>query len=255
MSGARTARLRDGIDGAFHGTSRYLQSVVIALVLAPVLPDAAVDATGAEGWASVGVRSASVLVVLAVSAAAFLVQNWRYRKQARLTPAHMGRVDQRDTLVLPVSLRPVPVYRRERERTGAVFEVGDLLVGAVRPKRVVLVCSDAVDRAPVDEAATAMTTDGLEVEIFDVTNANDVETVLADLEHRIRGYRERGNPWDGATLSIDVTGGTVPISIALLRVAALAGAHCVYVAKEQRGRDIVPGSQHPRQFDPRLLVT
>jgi hypothetical protein len=152
-------------------------------------------------------------------------------------------------------MSPRPAYRREARRTGDVWEVAELLVEAVRPALVVLVCSDAVDSADIDTTRTEMAADGLrEVEVFRVGNGNDAEAVLADLDRRIADYCAAGNRWDGADLAVDVTGGTVPISLALLRVAALAGAVCVYVAKEQRGREIVAGTQRARQFDPRTFA-
>jgi len=256
MSSPYGGQLRDAIRGAIRGSSRYLQSVVIALVLAPVLPDIAVDATRAHGWTAALTRTLAVVAVLALSAAAFLVQNWRYRRRARLTPPQLTGIDQRHTLILPMSLSgPVPLYRRHADRTGEIYGVGELLVQAVNPTRVILIRSDAVDPAMADAVVTALNDDGIETETFNISNANDVKTISDDLRRCIDDYRTRGNPWDGSTLSVDVTGGTVPMSLALLRVAALAAAPCVYVTKQQRGRDIVPRSQRAYQFDPRLLTT
>jgi hypothetical protein len=100
-------------------------------VFAPVLPDVAVDATGAEGWASAVARGAAVAAVLALCAGAYALQTWRYRRLARLAPPPITGVDRRATLVLPMS--PRPAYRREARRTGDIWEVAELLMEAVRP--------------------------------------------------------------------------------------------------------------------------
>jgi hypothetical protein len=257
MPTSRLHQLRDSARAAARGSSRYLQSVVIALVLAPVLPDMAIDVTHTHGWAAALTRLLAVLAVVLLSAIAFLVQNLRYRRRARLTPPVFLGIDHRHTLILPMGLGggPVPLYRRRADRTGDIHGVGELLVEAVQPTRVILVRSEAVDPAAAETILTALTQDGYETDVFRITNANDVTTVAEDLRRAIDTYRAQGNTWDGNALSIDVTGGTVPMSLALLRVAAQAAAPCVYITKQQRGRDIVAGSQQPRQFDPRLLTT
>lgn len=71
---------------SYRGSLAYLQSALVALLLAPVLPDILVDLTGVEGAATAGVRVGGVALVTVACVAVFAVQNRRHRRDLVLQP-------------------------------------------------------------------------------------------------------------------------------------------------------------------------
>ncbi|MGH3940488.1 MAG: hypothetical protein ACRDTG_17990, partial [Pseudonocardiaceae bacterium] len=219
------ASSRRWFRGTLSGISRHLGTAGAAVLLAPVLPAIAVDAFGAEGGAAVFARLSAVGALEIVCYGIYLVETWQYRKHLKTVKARSVEAQQRDTLVLPLS-RGTQV-RPRGSRDGAPT-LGEILLHRTQPRRVVLVS------APGGEAAewlritrTALDEDGLDTTAFTMRSPDSVEWLVEDLAQYIEDERENGQPWDGGNTVFDLTGGTVAMSLAMLRTAAAVGAECL----------------------------
>jgi len=239
--------------GTLSGISRHLGTVGAAVLLAPVLPDIAVEAFGAEGGAAVLARTGALGALVIVCYGIYLFESWRYSKHLKTVMARSIEAQQRDTLVLPLS-RGTQI-RPQGSRDGAPT-LGEILLRRVQPRRVVLVSapgSEAEEWLRVTKAALGE--DGLDTTTFTMHSRDSVEWLVEDLSRHIDTERKNGRPWDGSSTVFDLTGGTLPMSLAMLRTAAAVGAECLYITVDYGPDGPIPGTQQARQIDPKSFMS
>ena len=238
--------------GVLRGLSRHLGSVFTAVLAAPVLPDVAVDLLGVEGAAAALTRVGAVGVVAAASLAVFWAESRMYRKRIRAASARSSQVRQRDTLVLAMS---GSTQLRQPGDQGGRPTVGEILLDTVRPRRVVLVSAPGAQSEQwLRTTREVLDHQGIESATFAMRSPDSVEWLLEDLGREIERDRAHGAAWDGSSTLFDLTGGTVPMSLAMLRTAATIGADCVYISSVHDRAGPRPGTQEPRQIDPKILI-
>lgn len=238
--------------GTWSGISRHLGTAGAAVLLAPVLPDIAVETFGVEGGAAAIARVSALGALVIACYGIYRVESWRYRKHLKTVVTRSIKAQQRDTLVLPLSKGTQ--IRSQGGRTGAPT-LGEILVRQVQPRRVVLVS------APGGEAEewlrvtrTALAKDGIDTTTFTMRSRNSVEWLVEDLTQHIDDERANGQSWDGSSIVFDLTGGTLPMSLAMLRTAAAVGAECLYITVEYGPDGPIPGTQKDRQIDPKAFM-
>lgn len=233
------------------GANQYLGTVVVGVMLAPVLPDVAVELLGEADprWLNPLLRLCALGFVLVLCVGVYQLQlSWTRWRVGRSGLVLMG-VEQRDVLVLPVGL---PTRYRSRDTRTGVMSVAEWLVDSSRPQLVIAVGSPQVaDRMAVMGAQLAA--DGVDFESVVLRDAYDPEIAVPDAERLVVGVMAAGGLLDRPCY-VDTTGGTVPMSIAMLRVGALLGARCTYVSSTYDGREVVPGSQRGRAFKVSALL-
>lgn len=175
---------------------------------------------------------------------------WAQRRlaQRRSRAAVLTGIGTCEVLVLPVGLRCV--YRLERERVGA-RSIPEWLVDTCRPEAVVIVSSPQVGdvEAKLGRGLTAAGIAYACVELPDVVDAKDA---IPEAERRVPDAVAKLDV-AGRRTYVDTTGGNVIMSLAMLRVGAVLGAECTYLASEYRAGEPVPGTQVGRAFDPAAL--
>ncbi|SDH47931.1 hypothetical protein [Pseudonocardia oroxyli] len=231
------------------GASAYLGSVFVGVLFAPVLPDVAVDLFGNDDWRDPLLRLAAVVLVLIACVALYRFQIVRAARRAARIGLALEGLEQREVLVIPVGHRSG--YTARAVRTGQRTST-EWLVDSCRPAVLVAVGTPQVTvmRAALREGLEA---DGVAVEWVELSDGGDPEVAVAEAQSLVVGLLERRG-WRDRPSYVDTTGGTVAMSFAMLRVGALLATTCVYVASEIRNREVVPGSQRARAFDPILLT-
>lgn len=247
MSGWRGAARR-----LFSGANQYLGTVVIGVLFAPVLPDVAVELFGGsdQRWVDPLLRLAALGLVFALCVGVYQLQlSWTQWRVGRSGLVLVG-VEQRDVLVLPVGLPTT--YRSRGSRMGEI-SVAEWLVDSARPQLVI-----AVGSPQVAERMTGMgeqlNADGVAFESIVLRDVYDPEIAVPDAERLVIGLMTANGVLDRSCY-VDTTSGTVPMSIAMLRVGSLLGAQCTYISSTYCGREVVPGSQRGRAFDVSGLLT
>jgi CRISPR-associated protein (Cas_Cas02710) len=240
----------------YRGSVVYLQSALVALVLAPVVPDILVDLTAVEGRSAAAVRLGGVLLVVAVCALVFVRQSRRYRRSLSMVSSLASNVRPHDTLIIALSLGMSTRYEQVGARVGRLPSITEILVDRLAPRTVILVRSQDVPDREWRTTRDSLQADGLQVATIMVHNSEKPEEILADVQRALSRGMGDGQAWDLSSVAVDVTGGTKLMSLAMLRLAAELDASCVYVTKRYaHGRaGIAPNSQVPYQFDPRQLV-
>lgn len=229
------------------GASRYLGSVIVAVLLAPVLPDVFVELFGGgeQAWVDPVLRLAALAVVLLGCVVVYWVQNRIARRRSAVVLSGIG---QRDVLVLPVGF--TSEYHRRGDRTGE-RSVSDWLVDTCRPGVVIAVVSPEV--APIaTRTRAALTADGVVCEVVELPDVADPTSAVPEAERLVSGL-VTSRALGGRPTYVDTTGGNVVMSLAMLRVASVLGVECTYVASRHDGKRIVPGSQVGHAFDPVAL--
>ncbi|MGH4014475.1 MAG: hypothetical protein ACRDSL_11250 [Pseudonocardiaceae bacterium] len=246
-------RRRSRFRGTLSGISRHLTTVGTAVLLAPVLPDLAVDASGAEGGAAVLARVSALGVLVIICYGIYLAESWRYRKHLNTVVPQSIEAQQRDTLVLPLSKGTQ--VRPQGTRDGNPTP-GEILLRRVQPRQVVLVTAPGSDAEEwLRITRTALDQDGLDTTTFTMRSPDSVEWLVEDLSQHIDQVRANGRPWDGTSTVFDLTGGTVAMSLAMLRTAAAVGAECLYITADYGPHGPIPGTQRVRQIDPRSFLS
>lgn len=246
-------RGRSRFRGTLSGISRHLTTVGTAVLLAPVLPDLAVDASGAAGGTAVLARVSALGVLVVACYGIYLAESWRYRRHLNTVVAQSVEAQQRDTLVLPLSkgTQVRPQGMRDGKPT-----LGEILLRRVQPRRVVLVTAPGSDAEEwLRITRTALHEDGLDTATFTMRSPDSVEWLVEDLSRHIGQERSDDRPWDGSSTVFDLTGGTVAMSLAMLRTAAVAGAECLYITVDYGPNGPIPGTQRVRQIDPRSFLS
>ncbi|MFD7656632.1 hypothetical protein ACFV4N_21895 [Actinosynnema sp. NPDC059797] len=232
---------------------RNLESVFVAVLLVPVMPDLFVDWFGQpdnparDGLLRLAAAAAVFVVAVLVGAA----RNAWTRHRAARSRAPFTPLPTADVLVLPISPRGTP-YTRAAARAGNP-EVPEYLCDHVRPTTVVAVLNPkTADRA--HKLETELAADGITLVTVHLDDVHDPTATVAGTDKIIQRLRDLGAPPD--RVLVDVTGGNVPLTLAMLRTAAVHGARCVYVAT-QPGPDGTPRphTQQGHTFDPATLTT
>lgn len=234
-------------DGLGAGATRYLGSAAVAVALAPVVPDIFVDLWGGEGGAPPWLlRAVAILLVIAACFTVYGVQRSSTRRRARRAGGVLAGIGRRDVLVVPVSYRSGYTRRGHRTAPNSVIE---WLVDTSRPTLVVLVPSpESADR--VVDLRVELLADGVaDVRVVELPDVGDPGATVPDAE-RLLVPLLLDDGRTGAQCYVDTTGGTVPMSLAMLRVGAAVGAECTYVVSEFKDDKPVPGSQRGVAFLP-----
>jgi hypothetical protein len=240
--------LGDRVFGARH----HLESVFVAVLLVPVVPDLFVDWMGnpAKPERNGLLRVAAVLSVFLVAIIVGAARNsWARRRGARSRRPFVT-LPAADVLVLPLSARPGPYLRRKR-RQGPP-EILEFLCDGISPKTVLCVVTSRT-AALVDDLTVELAADGIDLRVVSVDNAANPVTAIEECDGVLEQLRLLEVARDRVV--VDVTGGNVPLTLAMMRVSALVGARCVYVSSEvdSDGRR-VPYTQRGHAFEPRALT-
>ncbi|WP_298800704.1 hypothetical protein [Pseudonocardia sp. 73-21] len=246
-----TSRLRPARELA-EGATRYLNTLLIGVLLAPVAPDVAVDLFGATlpSWRNPLLRLLAVLAVFALCLSAYRWRLHAARRRARRRGYRLAGVESREVVVLPIGFRTR--YDARGRRTGSM-SVANWLLDAARPSVVIGVTNPQIPAQQVEQLRAELAVDGIAFETVCLSAVHDPEVAVRDAEEmlvgqlQLRGLAER-------SCYVDTTGGTVALSMAMLRVAALIGAQCTYVSSRFENNQPVPGTQVGHAFDPRTLL-
>lgn len=240
-------RARKWLTGTLVGASRYLESVFVAVLLAPVLPEIAVDVLGRvfPHWL---LRCAAVLTVLLLCMLVHYARRCYARRRQREAP--MPKMGHYKVLVQPMSPSYTYYSRDKRERDPAVPEV---TVDAARPRLVIAVVSREYQTDKQQQMRRGLAADDVEVEIVEISNVNEVDQAVREASQKVLALlRERKVKPE--QVCFDTTGGTVPMSFAMLRAAALYGSDCCYVSSKYIQGERQPYTQCARSFNPVELV-
>jgi hypothetical protein len=102
---------------------------------------------------------------------------------------------------------------------------------------------------------TALDEAGLDATTFSMHTPDSVEWLVEDLTRHIDEDRDNDRPWDAGSTVFDLTGGTVAMSLAMLRTAAAVGAECLYITVDYGPDGPIPGTQQVRQIDPKSFLS
>lgn len=218
--------LSRGVDLSV-GATRWLGTAGIAVLLAPVLPDLAVDIFGdptapaRDWWLRLLALAFLIALVLGLTAANL---RWTARRTRR-----RGRdpfADLRPAEVLAVSLslgkdNTLPYTRIDR-RAGPGPQIVEFLAAGTTPTTVVGVISPQVDQTTVDSLTAEFAADGIGFTPVRISEAYEPHAVIGES----RGIADTIARLDvpGSQILVDTTAGTIPMTLAMMRVAATLGA-------------------------------
>jgi hypothetical protein len=244
-------RTRKWLTGTLVGASQYLESVFIAVLLAPVLPEVAVDFFGGAlpYWRNSVLRCAAVLVVLLACGVVYQWRRWLVRR--RQAEAPMPEMGHYEVLVQPMS--PKYTYRLP-ERRESDRSVPEVTVDAARPELLVAIVTPEVEREGKNQnqLREGLRASRVELEIVRISNAKDVKKVVNETINKVLATLQQRQVKPDR-VCFDITGGTKPMSLAMLRAAALYGSDCCYVSSEVDRDGRLPHTQCARSFDPVTL--
>jgi CRISPR-associated protein (Cas_Cas02710) len=240
------------IGATYRGSVIYLQSALVALILAPVVPDMLIDLTGVHGRPTAAVRLAGVLLVVIICGLVFTIRSRQYRRTLHRASLAFSNVEPRDTLILVLSPGSASRYEHRDFRVGRLPSVAEILVEKIGPRSVVLLRSPEVDDIDWRTSRDALLAEDRHVTVIAVSNCERPEQFLDEIKNGLPA--DPSDSWNPSSAAVDVTAGTKLMSIAMLRLAADLNAVCVYVTSTRDGSGIKPGSQVPYQFEPRSLV-
>ena len=239
-----------GLRSLFAGTSRYMGSVAVGVLLAPVLPDIAVELFGdrfGTGWNPL-LRVGAMVVVVGICAGAYQAQLHLATRRARRGGYVLSDIEERDVLVLPVGY--TSGYSSVRRRTGAKT-IQEWLIDTCRPNVVILVGTAQV-AAQVAAIRAGLAEDPPACFVVELSDGTDPKKAVREAQNLVIALMEAESLL-GRSTYVDTTGGSVPMSIAMLRLGALLGTQCTYIASDFKDKQIVPGTQRGRAFLPAEL--
>jgi hypothetical protein len=85
-----------------------------------------------------------------------------------------------------------------------------------------------------------------------LSEVSDPKSTIPEVGRTVPAKLAELDPAD-RTVYVDITGGNVVMSLAMLRLGAVLGAECIYLASEYKNGEPVPGTQVGRAFDPAAL--
>ena len=232
------------------GASRYMGSLLVGVLFAPVLPDMAVDVLGSSSgaWWNALLRLGSLVFVLGVCVAVYAAQVASTARRARRAGLTLSGLGLRDVLVLPIGFTAGYSPTRDRPHPNTIQE---WLVDSCQPQHVVAVGTSDV-RARLDEIREGLREDGITVDEVVLTDPKNPDVAVREAQHLVVACLA-ARSLIGRSCYVDTTGGLVPMSIAMLRLGALLGVECTYVASEFADKKIVPGTQSAHAFYPAAL--
>lgn len=130
--------------------------------------------------------------------------------------------------------------------------VPEVNVDAATPRLVVAVATPQISAASVDDLKVCLAADDVDFDVVSISEPNDVKQVVPDVTQLVLA-KLREHRVDPGEVCFDTTGGNVPISLAMLRAAALYGSNCCYVSSRLNGDGRAPHTQLARSFDPTVL--
>jgi hypothetical protein len=234
---------------SLRGAGSYLQTAFVAVLLAPVLPDIAVDVFG--DWIP-----ASLLRILAVAvllSGCLALYSWRWHQERKWAAAAasedftLHKVEPGDVLIL--GWGPRSDFRPAAERPGDL-ELPEYLVRWTQPSTVILVSATAVP-SQIEKNLKAA---GIRrVHVVSLPDPYDPEPTLPEVANQVKGLLETNNLVN-KKINVDITSGTVIMSLAMLRLALLVNATVVYVWSQQENGKRIPHTQRSKAFDPRDVL-
>lgn len=184
--------------------------------------------------------------MIAVCVGVYVTRRWYAHR--REIGAPMPGLGHYAVLVQPLSPNRYGYRPRDTGRTGDLT-VPEVNVDTARPRLVVAVATPQILAASVDELKVSLAQDDVDCEVVSISEPNDVKQVVPNVTQQVLAkLRERNiEPGD---VCFDTTGGNVPMSLAMLRAAALYGSDCCYVSSQMNRDGRTPRTQWPRSFDP-----
>ncbi|MDN5751226.1 MAG: hypothetical protein L0H64_22430, partial [Pseudonocardia sp.] len=236
------------LRNAATGATPLLESAVVAVIFAPVLPDIAVDLFGGGAVPNWLLRVFAIIALVAGCFGLYRRRLGRARRRARDRGYRLADLEQRDVLVIPLGLNNN--YQRRSDRTGRV-PLACWLIDTIQPKIVIGVTNPGVTAAEVDRTRRELDADGVVFDDIRLPSGVDATVAVPAAQTQLRARLAQPDV-TGKRCYIDVTGGNVVLSIAMLQVAAALGNDCVYVASDfDEKRNLIEGSQTGKSFDPR----
>lgn len=236
------------LGGANVSIARYLRNVVFAVLFVPVLPDILVDAFGDDQsrWRNPGLRVLALLIIVAGLVSFDRVQR---RLAARRASASAGLHRMRHYPVVVVPMGPnQATYRKSSDRRGDPSST-EVIVDKATPSLVIAVTTAAVPDDVLDAVRNGLRADGIGFDCVTLDAPNDAEKAVPDgaakTIEKLRHHRV-----DPSDVCCDITGGTKPMSLAMLQAALLYGATCCYVSSEQARGERLPKTQTVAEFSP-----
>jgi len=235
------------LDAALSGAGRYLSSVLVAVLLAPVLPDIAVDVFGGgePRWRDPLLRGLAVIAVCVACVGVYRYRRWRLVRSAS---ASVRSLPACDVLVLPMSASST---FRVPQRQAGDYSVPEYLVNNTTPSVVVAVATRETSQRLAGLTAALSECD-ITVHSVTIDDPQDPRATVRDIPARVGELIEEFG-LAGQRICVDVTGGTGAMSLGMLRLAALRAAECVYVSSDFDGTGRVPRTQRGHSFDPTQL--
>jgi len=237
--------------GTLASANRYLKSVFVAVLLAPVLPDIFVEFFGGSSpqWRNPALRATAIIVVVLICISVYQAQRWNARRREKDAP--MPEMGPYPVLVQPLSPNRYGYRPRDHGRTGD-RTVPEVNVDAAAPRLVIAVASPQITHESRSELRTGLAADDVKLDVVDISEPDDVKKVVPDVTQKVLA-KLREHQIDPGDVCFDTTGGNVPISLAMLRAAAVYGSDCCYVSSRLDRDGRAPYSQLARSFDPVAL--
>jgi len=244
-------RLRHWLGNTTFSAARYLRNVVFAVLLVPVLPDIAVDAFGDDEprWWKPLLRILALSAIVVVLVMFNWFQLWMARRRAVSVVLH--RMRAYGVVVLPMSPRR-STFRPATDQTGDPSPP-EVIIGQARPTLVVGVATKAVSADQIDSVRAGLHVEGIELEIVRLADPDDAEVTVPEATKVVLDLLQRRNV-NPSDVCFDTTGGTVPMSLAMLHAAARYGSDCCYVSSGSRDGVRLPNTQKVSSFDPAALA-
>lgn len=232
--------------------TQYLGSVFVAVLLAPVLPDIMVELFGTDSlsWRNSVLRAGAVALVIMTCVGVDQFRRWRARRSEVRAP--MPELRHYPVLVQPLSLNRYEYRPRASERPGDLT-TPEVNVDAAKPTLVVAVATPQISLERLEALRTGLKEDGIEFAHVSISDPDDARKVVPEMTQRVLALL-REHKIEASNVCFDTTGGNVPMSLAMLRAAALYGSECCCVSSQQDQYGRAPRSQVSRSFEPSSLL-
>lgn len=245
-------RLRRWLGGTGFSVARYLRNVVFAVMLVPVLPNIAVDVFGDDHsrWLNPTLRVAALVVIVASLLLFNQVQLWLVRRREAANPVR-DRMGRYDVIVVPMSPK-VSVYRPQADRRGD-HSPPEVVARRAQPALVIGVATRAISHEQIDDTRAGLRADGIDFETVTLTEPYDAAVTVPETAMLVLELL-RNRKVAPSAVCFDTTGGTVPMSLAMLHAASRYGSDCCYVSSGSRDGVRLPNTQVVTSFDPAALA-
>lgn len=227
---------------------------IVAVLLTPVFPDMFVSWFGSEpSRQDFWVRGASLVVLLAILLLIYGAWVWRESRRNKPSRLFAEGIEECSVLVLPMGFHST--YSQKSDRTYA-NTIPEWVIDATEPKKVFLVATPEV-RARVDlrEIHESLRADGIDAVIVAIDGGKEPGRVVGECIEKLVPIVQAALRRDERCY-IDTTGGTVPLSMAMLRLAAEIEHECIYVSAnfDPTSRTVINGSQKGHRFYPNAIT-